>query len=161
MGHAVRCQEPRDALATLDSVLHHRLLTRHQLVVLLGELPRRYAPLLALVDASAESGPETFMRLILRAMGVAFETQVRIDGVGRVDFVVDGWLIVECDSREFHEGWHAQVEDRRRDLAAAVRGFVTIRPLATDIMERPDSVRTALVDVIAALAPRRARRRRS
>lgn len=125
------------------------------------DVPRRYARLLTLVDATAESGPETFMRLILRAIGVEYETQVRIEGVGRVDFVIDGWLIIECDSREFHEGWHAQIEDRRRDLAAAARGFVTIRPLATDLMERPDVVRAAVMDVLAALGSRGKRGRRS
>lgn len=159
--HAIRCQTPRAALATLDSVLHHGLLTRDHLVTLFDGLPMRYSPLLALVDASAESGPETFMRLILRAMSVSFETQVRIPGVGRVDFVVDGWLIIECDSREFHEGWHAQVEDRRRDMAAAARGYITIRPLATELMERPDVVRAAVMDVLGALAVRGTRGRRS
>ncbi|MFF7290935.1 hypothetical protein ACFY9N_00245 [Microbacterium sp. NPDC008134] len=152
--HAVRCQTPRAALATLDSLIHHGLLTQGQLVDVFGGLPQRYARLLALVDAAAESGPETFMRLILKAMGVRYETQVRIEGVGRVDFVIDGWLIIECDSREFHEGWHAQVEDRRRDLAAAARGFVTIRPLAADFMDRPDVVRAAVMDVLVALGSR-------
>lgn len=159
--HAVRCQTPRAALATLDSLLHHGLLTRGQLAVIFDDLPRRYARLLTLVDATAESGPETFMRLILRAIGVEYEMQVRIEGVGRVDFVIDGWLIIECDSREFHEGWHAQIEDRRRDLAAAARGFVTIRPLATDLMERPDVVRATVMDVLAALGSRGKRGRRS
>jgi hypothetical protein len=42
------------------------------------------------------------MRLLLRALGHRAEVQVRIAGVGRVDLVVDGWLIVECDSRAYH-----------------------------------------------------------
>ena len=159
--HAIRCQTPRGALATLDSLLHHRLLTRRQLATIFDGLPQRYARLLSLVDATAESGPETFMRLILKAIGAEYETQVRIEGVGRVDFVIEGWLIIECDSREFHEGWLAQVEDRRRDLAAAARGYVTIRPLATDVMERPDIVRGAVIDVMAALGMRGGRGRRS
>lgn len=159
--HAVRCQSPRAALATLDSLLHHGLLTRGQLAMLFDGLPQRYARLLTLVDATAESGPETFMRLILKAIGADFTTQVRIHGVGRVDFLVDGWLIIECDSRAFHEGWHAQVEDRRRDLAAAAQGFVTIRPLAADLMDRPDVVRVAVMEVLAALGARGQRGRRS
>ena len=35
------------------------------------------------------------MRLMLRGLGCQIEVQVVIPGVGRVDFVVDGWLIVE------------------------------------------------------------------
>lgn len=150
---AVRCQAPRAAIATLDSALHHRVLSPAQVAEVFRSLPARFQPLLALVDGSAESGPETFMRLLLRVIGVAFETQVWIDGVGRVDFIVDGWLIIECDSREFHEGWERQVEDRRRDMAAARAGYVTIRPLARDIFDHPDQVRLAVQEVLAALRP--------
>ncbi|WZO58388.1 DUF559 domain-containing protein [Microbacterium sp. LWH10-1.2] len=147
----IRCQHPRAALATLDSVLHHGVMTRRQLEEVFAELPSRYRSLLALVDPSAESGPETYMRLILRSLGVRFETQMLLAGVGRVDFVVEGWLIIECDSKEFHEGWDKQVEDRRRDMAAAELGYVTLRPLASEIMDAPDQVRRSLATAISVL----------
>lgn len=151
---AVRCQQPRAAVATLDSLLHHGLITRAQLEEVFRSLPARHQALLRVVDGSAESGPETYMRLILRAIGVTFETQVLLPGVGRVDFVVDGWLIVECDSREFHSGWDSQVRDRRRDSAAAQRGYVTVRPIAADILGDGNSVRQMLEGVIRALGPK-------
>lgn len=150
---AVRCQEPRAAIATLDSVLHHRLLSYEQIRAVIESLPRRFHALLPLVDASAESGPETFVRLLLRTLGLPYETQVTIPGVGRVDFVVCGWLIIECDSREFHEGWDSQVADRHRDLAAARLGFVTIRPLAADIFTRQHEAQAAIKDVVETLGP--------
>ena len=161
VAHSVLCQAPREALATLDSVLHHGLLTRDDLVTMFAALPARFRPLLALVDPSAGSGSETFMRLLLRTMGVAYETQVYLEGVGYVDFVVDGWLIIECDSKEFHEGWEKQMQDRERDIAAARLGFVTVRPLAKDIFGDQASVRQALEQVIAALGPRFVDARRS
>jgi very-short-patch-repair endonuclease len=151
--HAVRCQEPRAAVATLDSLVHHGLLTSSQLDEVFAGLPARLRPTRTLVDGSAESGPETFVRLMLRTIGVRFETQVFIPGVGRVDFVVEGWLIIECDSKEFHEGWQKQQEDRRRDLAAARRGYVTIRPLATDVLGAWQAVQAALREVIETLGP--------
>lgn len=150
---SIRCQSPRAAIATLDSLLHHRLLTMQQLAAIIAELPVRFATLLDLADASSESGPETFMRLILRSLGLRFETQVEIPGVGRVDFVVEGWLIIECDSKAHHEGWDKQVTDRRRDLEAARRGYVTIRPIAADLLGDSASVRTAVREVIATLGP--------
>lgn len=101
------------------------------------------------------------MRLLLRTMGVAYETQVYLEGVGYVDFVVDGWLIIECDSKEFHEGWEKQMQDRERDIAAARLGFVTVRLLAKDIFGDQASVRQALEQVIAALGPRFVDARRS
>lgn len=154
VAHAVRCQPPRAALATLDSVLHHGLMSLEQLATVFARLPARYGPLLALVDPSAASGPETYMRLILRAMGVQFETQVHLEGVGYVDFVVDGWLVIECDSREFHQGWDKQVADRARDIAAAGLGYVTVRPLAKDILGDQRAVRQTLEQIIEVLGPR-------
>lgn len=159
--HAMRCQEPRAALGTLDSLLHHRLVSEEQLTSIFRGLPPRFHALLRLVDPSAESGPETFVRLMLRALGVSYETQVWLKGVGRVDFIVDGWLIIECDSREFHEGWKKQQEDRRRDIAAARLGFVTIRPLAADILYDSSSVQQTLSRIIEVLGPRFTRAARS
>lgn len=151
---SVRCQEPRAAIATLDSVLHHRLLTLEQLTVIFATLPARYRAILRLVDPSAESGPETYMRLILRALGLRFQAQVYIPGVGRVDFLVEGWLIIECDSRQFHEGWGKQVDDRNRDLSAAGLGYVTLRPLAGAIMDDAEEVRRSVAAAVEALGAR-------
>lgn len=140
LAQAVRCQPPRDAIATLDSAWQHGLVGESEIADVFGLLPRRYRGLRALLDARAESGPETLVRLMLRALGCSVQTQVQIEGVGRVDLLVDGWLIVECDSRAHHSGWEAQKRDRRRDLAAAARGFTTVRPLAEDILWWPETV---------------------
>lgn len=84
------------------------------------------------------------MRLMLRSLGLRFEVQVSISGVGRVDFVVEGWLIIECDSEKHHSSWEAQRRDKRRDQAAAAQGYATYRPIAEDIMWNPDVVLAAL-----------------
>lgn len=154
LAQAVRCQTARAAVATVDSILYRGLLTYAEVQDVFGSLPRRYAAILSLADASAESGPETFMRLILRQLGLRYETQVRIRGVGRVDFLVEGWLVIECDSRAHHEGWEKQREDRRRDLAAAARGLTTLRPLAEDLFFERERVVVAVRGLVAA---RRAR----
>jgi very-short-patch-repair endonuclease len=142
--HAVRCVPPRMAVAMLDSALRLRVLAEHDLAEFFSCLPRRFGVLRALLDARAESGPESLVRLMLRQLGRRFEPQVWIEGVGRVDFLVDGWLIVECDSEEFHGGWDAQRRDRRRDQAAALRGYSTYRPIAEDILWHPEQVLGAL-----------------
>lgn len=156
---SVRCQPPRAAVATLDSALNMSLISSDDLPELFAALPRRYAVLWPLLDGRAESGPETLVRLMLRSLGVDFEVQVTIPGVGRVDFLVDGWLIVECDSIAHHSSWDAQRRDRHRDQSAAARGFATYRPIAEDIMWQPDAVRGALAGLIGILSrrPRTAR----
>ena len=155
LAQACRCQTPRDAVATLDSAWHQGIVDEEGIAAVFARLPRRYRGLRPLLDSRSESGSETIMRLMLRGLGYRVEVQVTLPGVGRVDLIVDGWLIVECDSEEFHGGWQAQKRDRARDLAAAALGFTTIRPVAEDILYRTEGVLATLKRVLAH-APARA-----
>ncbi|GAA1941037.1 type IV toxin-antitoxin system AbiEi family antitoxin domain-containing protein [Microbacterium aoyamense] len=148
--HAAECQTPRAFIASVDSALHLRHLHPDDLDELFARLPRRLRRLRGLVDARAESGTETLVRLMLRGLGCRPDCQVQIGGVGRVDLVVDGWLVIECDSRAFHSGWEEQRRDRRRDLALAERGFVVLRVLAEDILFRPEVVLAAVKGLLRA-----------
>ncbi len=148
--HAVLCQEPRASVATLDSALRCGVIRDDDLDDLFASLPRRYRVLRRLVDPRAESGAESMMRLLLRRVGARFDVQVELRGVGRVDFLVAGWLIVECDSEAHHGGWEARRRDLRRDQAAAALGFATYRPIAEDIFWHPERVLDALRGLLGA-----------
>lgn len=145
---AVLSQPPRAAIASLDSALQLGVVRADDVDELFAVLPRRFRRMRLLLDARAESGSESLVRLMLRTLGCAFESQVYVPGVGRVDFLVDGWLIVECDSRAHHSSWEAQKVDRFRDLAAAKQGLVTFRVIAEDVFWRPDEVRQALAGLL-------------
>ncbi|MBB2976398.1 very-short-patch-repair endonuclease [Microbacterium endophyticum] len=147
---AARCQAPRATVATFDSALHLGFVDEQGLDDVFAALPARYRPLRLLIDGRAESGAETLLRLILRSLGCKVELQVVIDGVGRVDLLVDGWLIIECDSEEFHSGWRYQERDRLRDLASAERGYTVLRPTAKLIFTEPERVRAAVRGLLAA-----------
>lgn len=145
---AVLCQSPRAAVATLDSAWHHGLVDEGGIAEVFRRLPHRHRALRPLVDPRSEAGTETLMRLLLRTLGHDVQVQVEIAGVGRVDLLVDGWLIVECDSRGFHADWAARRRDLRRDLAAARLGYTTVRPLAEDILFAYDDLVSAMRDVL-------------
>jgi very-short-patch-repair endonuclease len=149
LAQACRCQGPRAAIATLDSAWHRGWVDEEGISEVFARLPRRFRVLRKHLDQRSESGPETLVRLMARGLGCAVEVQVQIAGVGRVDLVLDGWLVIECDSREFHEGWESQQQDRARDLALASRGFVTLRPWASVIMWQPETVVAAIRGVLA------------
>lgn len=148
---AVRCQAPRAAVATLDSGLHERLIDEADLDAIFAALPARHRVLRGLLEPRSGSGAETFLRLLLRALGCRFEVQVRIHGVGVVDFVVAGRLIVECDSRAWHGGWEQRRTDLRRDQIAASLGYVTYRPIAEDLFWHPERVVAALRGLLRAV----------
>ena len=147
---SVLCQRPRAAIATLDSALNKGLILEVELGDIFAALPQRLQPLRSLVDGRAEAGSESLARLLLRAFGRRIELQKAIPGVGRVDLVIDGWLVVECDSKEFHEKWSTQQRDRDRDLALAALGYVCIRPTAMLIFERPDVLLRAVRGLLVA-----------
>jgi very-short-patch-repair endonuclease len=156
LAQAIRCQRPRAAVATLDSALHQGIVADADLDAVFGRVPSRLHPLRQLIDGQAEAGPETFARLLVRAFGRRVELQQWIGGVGRVDLLVDGWLVIECDSREHHGGWEAQERDRLRDLALAARGYVCIRPTARQIFQQPHLLVQAVHGLLAARTPSRA-----
>lgn len=155
--HAVRCQGPRHAIATLDSALNLGLITVGQLADVFAGLPRRFRVLRGFVDGRAQSGPETLVRLMALSLGCAVELQVRFDGVGFVDLVLDGWLVVECDSKEFHSSWQQQLVDYRRDRLLAQRGFSVLRLTAADILYEPETVLASLKGLTGSRSARRAR----
>lgn len=141
---AIGCQAPRDAVATVDSALHLGYLREDDLDDLFRFVDTKRRSLRRLVDGRSESGTETLVRLMLRALGAHVELQVVITGVGRVDLVVDGWLVIECDSKAYHSDWESQRRDRRRDQALAALGYCSYRPIAEDILYRPELVVAAL-----------------
>ncbi len=145
---ATRCQPPRAAIATLESAWHLGLIDEEGIADVFSRLPQRFGALRPLLDRRSESGAETLLRLMLRVLGCRVEVQVKLRGVGRVDFVIDGWLVIECDSEAHHSGWDAQKRDRRRDVAAARLGYTTIRVIAEDIMYRPGKTLAALKEVV-------------
>lgn len=158
---SLRCQPIRESIATLDSVLNLGLLRLDEVDEIFELLPRRFRRMRPMIEPRCESGSETYVRLMLRALGVPFEVQVEIAGVGRVDFLVAGWLIVECDSKAHHSDWDAQRTDRRRDQAAAALGFSTYRPIAEDIFWHAEDVRDALAGLLGRNVDRSSVRRRA
>lgn len=121
--HLPRMTERNHIVATLDSALNRRLLTPEGLELVMRRMPRRIRRLRRRVDGRAESGLETLLRLAIRDEGWSVESQVRIDGVGRVDLVIDGWLVIEADGSQWHDDHEAIGRDRERNSALVLRGY--------------------------------------
>jgi len=153
--HSVRCQPTRHAIASIDSALNKGLLRIEELSDVFDGLPARYQMLRRLVDGRAQAGTETLVRLMVIGLGCAVELQAEFEGVGFVDLVVDGWLVIECDSKEFHSDWAQQLKDYRRDLELARRGYCVLRLTAEDILYRPEVVLASIRGILGQGGPRR------
>jgi very-short-patch-repair endonuclease len=112
-------------VACIDSAIHTGGLSRAALPLLFSLLPERARALVALVDPRSESGLESLARQRLKGIARELETQVTIPGIGktggsgRVDLLLDKWLVIELDGDEFHD----PKADRLRNAALVRQGF--------------------------------------
>jgi hypothetical protein len=147
---AVRCQHPWHAVGSLDSALFLGRIDVSELDAVFRRLPLSLRHLRGWLNPRAESGQESVLRQIVRETGLSHAVQVDFAGIGRVDMVVEGRLVVEADSRLAHDGWDKQVRDRTRDLALARLRLMSLRPLYQHIMFEQVAVRDAILGLLRA-----------
>jgi very-short-patch-repair endonuclease len=134
-----------EAIASIDSALHNRLLSSRQLEI--AELPRS---VLELADARAESGIESMARIRLRRINILSQLQVEVPGVGRVDLVVGDRLVIELDGEEFHSGPKEFAADRVRDAKLTSLGFIVLRFSYDQVVHDWESVEAAVRAIVDA-----------
>lgn len=138
------------AVAVTDSALKHRYIRTVDLHALAARLPSHLRTAVHSATSRSDSGIESIGRFRLRLLGLDVEVLVRLDRVGVVDLLIDGWLVVEMDGREFHDGDRFE-RDRRRDLEAATARYRTLRFSWRQVMFDWPAVEAA---ILAALATR-------
>ena len=124
---ASRCLNEEDHLIAVDAALHGGTLSRGEIEQFVRCSAKRKRFLLKYCDGRAESPPETLARLALMRSGIWPDCQVWIPGIGRVDMLIDGGLIVEIDGEQYHIGERAFKDDRRRDRAAQLADLMVLR----------------------------------
>lgn len=92
------------------------------------------------LDLRAESIVEVDAQHLFRSNGIDFEAQVPLPGIGRVDFLLDGFLIVEIDGFAFHSKRADMLRDRHRNNTSTVKGFAVLRYMPEHIWFNPEQV---------------------
>jgi len=155
--HLARCVPAVETVAALDAALRTGLVTRAELA---AQLPSRgrfaFGRLLRASDGRSQSIAESFVRVGLRAQGLTGEPQVLLDGVGRVDLLVEGVVVVELDGFAHHSDRTQFGEDRRRDRVVRSLGLHALRFTYRDAVH--DTERTVHEIGAAVAAARRERR---
>ncbi|WP_407358471.1 endonuclease domain-containing protein [Microbacterium sp. LTA6] len=150
--HAYGCLEREAFFAAYESAWNKRLITPHDRVRIRKELPKSAEWLLDLARHDAQSGLESLLRLRLHLLGIRLDCQVDIDGVGRVDFVAGGRLILEVDGRENHAGADRRHRDLMRDAAASALGYETLRFDYAMVIHDWDAVIAAILPALGRAA---------
>lgn len=146
LARVLRCRPVEEAAVVVDGALRKRLVTTQEIRrTLVG--PGSPAALATLERCSPRSRSviETLARLALEDAGLEVSPGVDIDGVGEVDLLVEGRVVVECDGFAYHSGRKAYREDRRRDRVLVAKGYLPLRFTWEDIMSDPTVVVTGVL----------------
>ncbi|MFT4285578.1 MAG: DUF559 domain-containing protein [Protaetiibacter sp.] len=119
---AVGCLGVEEAFVALESALSAGRISRSDLPRIVAGLPAAARVSLLGVHGMSDSITEAVYLFRSSAFGVRVRQQVQI-GPDRVDFVLGDRLIVELDSREFHE----KERDYARDARLVARGYRVLR----------------------------------
>lgn len=157
LAHAVRCLDDEGIVVVCDSLLNLRLMTLDEIGAVLATGPKNLQALVTKIDGRAESGLETIVRLRLRAIGIKFRIQVRLRGIGRVDFLIGQRLIIEVDGIAFHTG-PQHITDVKRDRVAIRGDYVVVRLTTSDVVEHWDEAEADILEIIRRRDHRRPRR---
>ena len=103
---------------------------------------------LSLSSDRARSILETVARLQLIDMGLAPQVGVWIEGVGEVDMIILGFIVIEVDGWAFHSSKEQREKDLKRDRELLRRGYVVLRFTYDDVMNG-DFAREVPVSVTA------------
>ena len=149
--HLYRCQGDEAFFAAFESAWKLRLLSRAARARMRSALPASARWLMDIARPDADSGLESLLRLRLHLLGIRLECQVSIAGVGKVDFVIGGRLILEADGKENHDGKTVRHKDLTRDAAASALGYETLRFDYAQVIHDWPTVQAAIIGALRRL----------
>lgn len=152
--HVYLCRGDEAFFVALESALRLRLVEAAGRARIRSRLSLKAQWLIDLARADADSGLESLLRLRLHLLGILLECQVEIPSVGRVDFVIDGRLILEADGTGNHGDAAHRHRDLMRDAEASRQGFETLRFDYAMIVHDWPIVAAAIVSAVTRLHAR-------
>lgn len=150
LARLLRCQDEMAAIVAVDSALQRRACTSEEIQGLLTGPGRPAArAVLAACDGRSLSPAESVARVALSRAGLAPVPNPRIEGVGFVDLLVAGLVVVECDGYAHHLSRAAFAADRRRDRELQLQGYTVLRFPSDEVVRDAGAVVTAVTAALA------------
>jgi len=151
--HALGCLTPPSSTAIATSAIRlHGVPLELLRAELRGDRSGPIRRALQELDLRAESIVEVDAQHLFRSNGIEFEAQVLLAGIGRVDFLLAGFLIVEIDGFAFHSKRADMLRDRQRNNTSTVNGYAVLRYMPEHIWFNPELVLAEIRAVLGARA---------
>ncbi|GAB3247514.1 DUF559 domain-containing protein [Arthrobacter pigmenti] len=126
------------ALLIAESALVKELVSWDELqAVAVGPGSRRVRAVFRQIDSRSQSLLESLSRRIFIEAGLNVTSQASFTGVGYVDLLIEGRLIVELDGAAFHSDRSSYRRDRSRWNNLTIRGYPVLRFTYEDVMYFP------------------------
>lgn len=139
--HALQCLPELEALVMVECAYNRGETDPDFLRRLLpGARNGRARAVLRLAERGSDSLLETVARVLFRRHGFDVRTQVYLEGIGYVDFLLNGCLIVEIDGVGFHLNKPQFKKDIRRNNIGAAGGYRVLRYLYEDVVHHPEQM---------------------
>ena len=149
--HALGCLAPPSSTALATSAIRlHGVPLDLLKAQLRGDRSRPVLRALRDLDLRAESIVEVDAQHLFRTNSIGYEAQVVLPGIGRVDFLLAGFLIVEIDGFAFHSKRADMLRDRQRNNASTLTGYAVLRYMPEHIWFNPEQVLTEIRAVLNA-----------
>ena len=138
--HSLRCLPEVEAAVIVESAVRLGVTTLPYLRQRLpGNRNGTARKVLELVDGTADSPIEVVARILFRAEGIHTRTQVDLPEIGFVDFLLEGFLIVEIDGSSHLEPRQVK-KDRVRNNASALSGYAVLRYGYAEVVYNPQKI---------------------
>jgi len=144
-----RCRGAESFFVALESARRLGLIDARDLRTLRSVIGAAGRDLIDFSRDDSDSGLESLVRLRTRRHGWTIRTQTWIVATGRVDLLIEDWLIVETDGRDNHDSPTHRHKDLVRDANAAAWGHVTLRFDYAMVVHDWDLVERAIVATLA------------
>ncbi|MGG7509572.1 DUF559 domain-containing protein [Plantibacter sp. YIM 135249] len=145
----MRCADAETAIASWATALRSGLLSVDELAAVAVQLPAAARHRASQVRAGADSGLEAIAMHRVRLLGLDVRQQVEIGGVGRVDALIEGRVVLEIDGYAYHSAPDRFENDRRRDALLTAAGYVVIRLSYQQVMNDWAFCRACILGALA------------
>ncbi|MEO3942087.1 type IV toxin-antitoxin system AbiEi family antitoxin domain-containing protein [Paenarthrobacter nicotinovorans] len=146
--HALRCRPKLESLVMVQSAVSQALLSPDYLrSKLTGPRNGRARAILGLVLPRADSLLEVLAHTHFTAAGLTVKMHVQLPGVGEVDCLINGSLVIELDGGTHLEGRQVK-KDQYRNNASLRGGFLVLRYYYSDVVHHPERMVAEVLEVL-------------